>query len=161
MVKIFARNLWTPSILHVYTHTHTHTSYIANKYLVREYLPVIHWLRKRQTLASFNSKLNTNKSVKSEDKLFPYSNLFFYDLYKSTWRYSCSYSNFKIKRVHSIKKGSLRGPNIISIAVRKECYIRPCLYHNTKDVSFAFSIHFIVSVVVHKDFAKKNNIPNN
>ena len=111
-----------------------------------------------QTLASFNSKFNTNKSVKSEDKLFPYSNLFFYDLYKSTWRYSCSYSNFNIKRVHSIKKkGSLRGPNIISIAVRKvreECYIRICLYHNTKNVSFAFSVHFIVCVVTHKKFGQ-------
>ena len=46
----------------------------------------------------------------------------------------------------------------ISIAVRKvreECYIRLCLYHNTKNVSFAFNVHFIVSVVVHKDFAKQ------
>ena len=63
------------------------------------------------------------------------------------------------------KKGSLRGPNIISIAVREvreECYIRLYLYHYTKNVSFAFNIHFIVSVVVHKDFRfhKKKNIPN-
>ena len=62
------------------------------------------------------------------------------------------------------KKGSLRGPNIISIAVREvreECYIRLCLYHYTKNVSFAFNVHFIVSVVVHKDFTKKKkNIPN-
>ena len=79
-------------------------------------------------------------------------------IYINQHGFSCSYSNFNIKRVHSIKKGSLRGPNIISIAVRKvreECYIRLCLYHNTKNVSFAFNVHFIVSVVVHKDFAKQ------
>ena len=36
------------------------------------------------------------------------------------------------------------------------------LYHYTKNVSFAFNVHFIVSVVVHKDFTikKKKNIPN-
>ena len=155
MVKIFARNLWTPIILHVYTHEIY--SYII--YVWFESTRNSLTTKTAQTLASFNSKFNTNKSVKSEDKLFPYSNLFFHDLYKSTWRYSCGYSNFNIKRVHSIKKkGSLRGPNIISIAVREvreECYIRLCLYHYTKNVSFAFNVHFIVSVVVHKDFTKK------